>query len=164
METQKPKETEQKSTNNGIPKGGWWFVAIFAVVVFIGFGIYISHMYKEAETWDHLVFIFNNIQTFVFAAGTFIFGREINRNSANASEKRANDAEKQKIALEKIALEKEAETKKQLERGQTIAKMFRSQVVQNRSMGIKLGAVKADDDSPEINGFMELLDEWYPKE
>lgn len=126
METQKPVAAEQKPTTSGVPKGGWWFVAIFAVLVFIGFGTLVGYMAVHAVTsdvtdsenkieWDHLVFLFTSVEAIVFAAGAFIFGREINRSSANASEQRANDADDKKTAAEIERAKAEEKLKKQLE-------------------------------------------------
>jgi len=166
---------EQDSDHiNGMPRGSWWLVASLSVVILIAFGFYIGHLSGEVdspkEEWSRLQELFATVKTIVFAAATFIFGREINRESARVNQNRANKADEEKVNAQtqhqeakREVLEKGAEVKIQLERGQTVANMFRAQFAQNRSMGIKLGTMQADDDSPDMNGFLSQLDEWYPK-
>ena len=117
------KQKERTTTPGGIPKNGWWFIAIFAVLIFIGFGFLIAYMAKKAGStstneWDNLVFLFTSVEAIALAIVAFFFGREINRESARTNAQRADEAQNQRVAAEKDKALAEQEAKILKEKGQ----------------------------------------------
>lgn len=73
----------------------------FAVVLTVVFLVAALLLYqktdtKESQEWERLVYIFAAIEALAFTAVGWIFGREVNRQRADAADKRADDAEQQK--------------------------------------------------------------------
>lgn len=69
-----------------------------AVLVLIGYAVFIGYMWGERATtnetaWNRAVFLFTGVETIVFAAVGFLFGKEVHRQQAVNAEDRAKDAE-----------------------------------------------------------------------
>jgi hypothetical protein len=75
---------------------------VFAVVVTIVFLVASALLVANADTtnqseWERLVYVFGAIEAIAFAAVGWVFGKEVNRQRADNAEKRAEDAEKEKV-------------------------------------------------------------------
>jgi len=73
----------------------------FAVVLTVVFLVAAYLLYQASDTkdsleWERLVFIFGAIEAVTFTAIGWVFGREINRQRADAAEQRADNAETEK--------------------------------------------------------------------
>ena len=69
-----------------------------AVLVLIGYAVFIGYMWGDRATtnetaWNRAVFLFTGVETIVFAAVGFLFGKEVHRQQAVNAEDRAKDAE-----------------------------------------------------------------------
>ena len=63
-----------------------------AVCLLVGFSVVVALMLGYAETWEQRVYVFGAVQAIVFTAVGWVFGREVNRQSAETAKQDAAEA------------------------------------------------------------------------
>ncbi len=92
-----PKDSTPKDSKAAFTLQGALTFAV-AVLVLIGYAVFVGYMWGEGATtnetaWNRAVFLFTGVETIVFAAVGFLFGKEVHRQQAVNAEDRAKDAE-----------------------------------------------------------------------
>jgi hypothetical protein len=86
-------------------------VAVLVVLLaVIGFGLIVWYLVKSSSSssephWQRLTYVYTGVQTVVFTAVGWLFGREVNRKHAETAQAQADSA----TAAEKAALVKAAD-------------------------------------------------------
>lgn len=70
----------------------------FAVVVGVAFAVFAIFLVTNADTensseWERWVYVFGAVEAIAFAAVGWMFGKEVNRERAEAAEETANEAQ-----------------------------------------------------------------------
>jgi hypothetical protein len=86
-----------------------WAAILVAVIAIAGFALTVWYLLASAHSstdssWQRLTYVFSGVQTVVFTAVGWLFGREVNRRQADTAQQRADTAsEAEKAALAKAA-------------------------------------------------------------
>jgi hypothetical protein len=86
-----------------------WAAVLVAVLAVAGFALTVWYLLKSAHSstdagWQRLAYVFSGVQTVVFTAVGWLFGREVNRRQAETAQERADAAGRaEKSALAKVA-------------------------------------------------------------
>lgn len=126
--------------------------ALIVLVIYgglVAYALFLTWTATDA-VWVRTIYLLNGIEAIAFAAAGFLFGREVHRGAAQASEKRAESAEQRADSVEERAhtLDQEAE------KGKTLAKMLM------KPRTVTAESVTSKDDLQVLRRFAEEL---YPQ-
>ena len=99
----------QRQKDSSSPDLRTWTAVLVAVIAIVGFGLTVWYLLTTAHsstesTWQRLTYVFTGVQTVVFTAVGWVFGREVNRRQAETAQQRADEAtEAEKDAVARVA-------------------------------------------------------------
>jgi hypothetical protein len=104
--------------------------ALVAVVAFAAFVIAMLRLAGAEETaWTRALYLFGGIEAVAFAAGGFVFGREVHRQQAEKAEQRAEQA----LQQAEQARQRAATVERAAANGQTLAEFVRAKAASWKS-------------------------------
>lgn len=144
-----------------------------AVVILVGFAAIVVYMlrYSGAKTtevvWNRRVFVFGGIQAIAFTAVGWLFGREVNRGTAEAAQEQAKEAADDAKTANEAAQVKATEAAEARVKGTTLAAAVKASAenaqpeISPSDPGFATASIATN--SSQLQSLASLVDLLYPE-